>query len=209
MSVEKAPARRKQSDRRAEAEEKLIRAAIEIIAKRGVDGLRLAELGAIAGFSRALPAHYFGHKEDLIRVIVRRIIDNYQLNTRREKSDAPGFGHVTALVEAYVRAMRDHHSNIVALNAVFGAAPTSPDLLPVVSGLNEESTSNVKTSLDQGIGLGEVSAETDTHIEALSLLAFLRGLGSMHLVDQSLPIERISGDYLKAMRARIAPAAGR
>jgi TetR/AcrR family acrAB operon transcriptional repressor len=57
MAAEKPPLRRKQADRRAEAEERLISTAIDLIAKRGVEGLRLAELGAIAGFSRALPAH--------------------------------------------------------------------------------------------------------------------------------------------------------
>jgi hypothetical protein len=127
------------------------------------------------------------------------------LNAGREPSDAPGLGHVVALVEAYVRAMKDHHSNIVALHAVFGSAPTNPGLLEIVSALNEESTRNVKSSLDVGIELGQVSPGTDTRREALTLLAFLRGLGSMHLINRELPIDDIVDGYLEALRTRVAP----
>ena len=201
----KAPIRRKQADRRAEAEERLINAATDLIAKRGIEGLRLAELGAIAGFSRALPAHYFGRKEDLIAVIVRRIIDSYQANITRDPTVAPGLGHVIALVQGYIKAMLEHHSNIVALHAVFGSAATNPALLDTVARLNEQSTANIMSSLEVGIGLGEVAPETDTRSEAILLLAFIRGLGAMHLVNRQLPIEKLSSDYLAALVARVAP----
>lgn len=203
---EPPPQRRKQADRRAEAEDRLVAAAIELIAKRGVDGLRLAELGAIAGYSRALPAHYFGHKENLIQAIIRRIIDQHYRNARELPSDAPGLGRVTSLVEAYVRAMRARRSNIVALHAIYAAAATNPDVQPIVLSLNEESTLAVKAGLDAAIGLGEVGSGADTRLEATSLLAFLRGVGSLHLVDPETPIERMTTDYLTSMRRRLSEA---
>lgn len=205
MTKDKPAPRRKQTERRAEAEEKLISAATELIAKRGFEGLRLAELGEMTGFSRALPAHYWGYKEVLVGVIVRRIIDNYQLNLSREPSDAPGLSHVVALVESYIRAMGNNHTNFLALHAIFGSAPTNPALLETVSALNEASIQNIKGSLDTGIQLGEIAADVNTHDEAVALLAFLRGLGSMHLVDRKLPIEQIAHGYLDGMRARLAP----
>lgn len=58
--------RRTQAERREEAEGKLLRAAIELLATRGYDGFTLAEVGKAAGYSRGLPAHYFGCKEELL-----------------------------------------------------------------------------------------------------------------------------------------------
>ena len=204
--AKEAPVRRKQADRRAEAEERLIVAATELIAKRGVEGLRLAELGAASGFSRALPAHYFGRREDLIAEIVRRIIESFQLGIGRDSQATPGLGHVIALMQGYVRAMLEHHTNIVALHAVFGSAPTNPALLETVARLNEESTRHIMASFETGIGLGEVHPDTNTRHEAVLLLAFLRGLGGMHLVNPDLPIEQLGADYAAALRTRVAPA---
>lgn len=206
MSKKGPPVRRKQADRRAEAEEKLIAAAIELIAKRGIDGLRLAELGAIAGFSRALPGHYFGHRDELIRVIVRRIIDRYKLNIRQEATDAPGLGHVIALVDAYVKAMAENHSNFVALHAVFGAAPTNDGLLDIVAVLNDEGINEISAAIESGKSRGEVASHINGRHEAVQLLALLRGLGSLHLIDNQLPIHAIGREYLDALQKRLAPA---
>lgn len=205
MSTRGAPIRRKQADRRAEAEEKLITAAIELIAKRGIDGLRLAELGAMTGFSRALPGHYFGHRDELIRVIVRRIIDRYKLRIGHEASDAPGLGHVVALADSYAKAMVENHSNFVALHAVFGAAPTNESLLDVVGMLNREGIGEITAAIEAGKAQGEVASGVDAKHEAVQLLAFLRGLGSLHLIDNELPVREISREYIAAMRARLAP----
>jgi AcrR family transcriptional regulator len=190
-------------DRRAESEERLISAAIEIIAKRGLEGLRLAELGEIAGYSRALPAHYFGRKEDLMAVIVRRIIETNHATVASAGSGEPGLRHIIASVEAYIRSMLEHHANIVALHAVFGSAPTNPALLDTVAGLNEESICHLGRSFDAAVRKGELKSDTDSRSEAVRLLAFLRGLGSMHLVDKSMPIERLASDYIESLKERL------
>ena len=54
------PSPRTQSDRRDTAEARILDAALRIVAERGTDGMTLAEVGEAAGYSRGLPAHYFG-----------------------------------------------------------------------------------------------------------------------------------------------------
>src|SRR5262249_1993924 len=81
LAVAPAPAHRevrgKHAERRDEAERSIIRAAIVIVAKRGLDSLTLAECGEAAGYSRGLAAHYFTSKEGLIAAIAHRIIEVY------------------------------------------------------------------------------------------------------------------------------------
>jgi AcrR family transcriptional regulator len=72
------PHGRTQAQRRAEDEHRILQAAIRIISERGVDQLTLAEAGEGAGYSRALPAHYFGSREDLIVAVADHLVTSYR-----------------------------------------------------------------------------------------------------------------------------------
>lgn len=64
------PVRRRQTERTALSDRRLIEAAIELLVKRGVDGTTLQAVGEQAGYSRALATHRFGSKVGLfVRVM--------------------------------------------------------------------------------------------------------------------------------------------
>ena len=44
----------------------MLQAAVEILAAKGFAGLTLNDVGEAAGFSRGLPAHYYGTKEQMV-----------------------------------------------------------------------------------------------------------------------------------------------
>ena len=54
------PVRRTHAQRREQAEQRLLEAALGIVAQRGSIRMTLAEIGEAAGYSRGLPAHRFG-----------------------------------------------------------------------------------------------------------------------------------------------------
>ena len=62
---------RTHAERRREAESRILQAAFEIVSRRGVDQLTLAEAGEEAGYSRALPAHYFNSDLTRVRALAR------------------------------------------------------------------------------------------------------------------------------------------
>ena len=78
--------RRPHAERREEAEERMLQAAVTIVAERGLENLTLAECGEAAGYSRGLAAHYFGSKDGLIKEIGAHIVNDY---TRRQRTDRP------------------------------------------------------------------------------------------------------------------------
>jgi AcrR family transcriptional regulator len=55
-----------QIERRAEAERKLLEAAMELVAERGVRAVTLAAVGERAGYSRGLVTHHFGNRQGLL-----------------------------------------------------------------------------------------------------------------------------------------------
>ena len=70
---------RTQAERRLEAETKIVQAAFDIVARRGVDQVTLAEAGEEAGYSRALPAHYFESREALPAAVAEHAVEKYRL----------------------------------------------------------------------------------------------------------------------------------
>ena len=74
------PKKRTQVERRAAAERRLFVAGVRLASEKGFDGFSLAELGELAGFSRGLPAHYFGSKDNFQKQLVKFIIDEFKNN---------------------------------------------------------------------------------------------------------------------------------
>src|SRR5690606_32978246 len=73
-AVAAAPVRRRtQAERREEAEQRILEAALEIVARRGSVRMTLAEVGEAAGYSRGLPAQRFGNKAGLLRALAASI----------------------------------------------------------------------------------------------------------------------------------------
>ena len=68
---------RTHAERRREAETRIVQAAFEIVARRGVDQLTLTEAGEEAGYSRALPTHYFENREALLAAVAEHAVKNY------------------------------------------------------------------------------------------------------------------------------------
>ncbi len=87
---------RTHAERRREAESRIVHAAFEIVARRGVDQLTLAEAGEEAGYSRALPAHYFSSREVLLAAVAEHAVELYRRRLS-EKNVASAGGRDTIL----------------------------------------------------------------------------------------------------------------
>ena len=80
--------RQTQAVRRETAEHGILEAAKRIVAEGGLNQLTLNEVGEAAGYSRALPAHYFRTKSALLAALSDSIIADYA--PRARASLAPG-----------------------------------------------------------------------------------------------------------------------
>ena len=74
-------ARRTQGERRADSERRIVAAAIVAIGRKGSAQTSLAEIGKAAGYSRGLPAHLFGNKNNLIVSVAQSLMLFPQQNT--------------------------------------------------------------------------------------------------------------------------------
>jgi AcrR family transcriptional regulator len=66
----------------AEAESRMIRVTIKLMAKRGYNGFSLADVAEAAGYSRGLSGHYFGPKDQMLADAAQFIVRSYHLAAR-------------------------------------------------------------------------------------------------------------------------------
>jgi AcrR family transcriptional regulator len=128
------PKRRTQVERRDEAERRLLEAAILLIDEHGFDGITLGEVGVAAGYSRGLPAHYFGSKqsfqERLLEYISAEFRDKFLV-----KHAEPGLLALSQLIaNSFDLAGRDPiymHILQIMLSEPPGGLPVAQNMLKV------------------------------------------------------------------------------
>src|SRR5262245_5197490 len=128
---------RSHAERRLAAESRIVQAAFDIAARRGVDQVTLAEAGEEAGYSRALAAHYFESKEALLAAVAEHALEKY----RRRLLDAvqprsSGREALLAAIAFYFNETRKWPKRLGAFFEVMNAGLRWPSISPAVAKLN-------------------------------------------------------------------------
>ncbi len=74
-----------------ETRRRLLRAATEEFAERGLAGARVDRIAAAAGASKPLLYAYFGNKDDLFDAVYNRVIAEFVRQTPIDPQDLPGY----------------------------------------------------------------------------------------------------------------------
>ena len=169
--------RRTQTERRADAEAKLLASAAELIAEQGVAKTSLAQIGTRAGFSRGIVNHHFGTKARLVEELV-------QHSRRVFASALPPSDHLNGLdalatfADQYLRIL--HRADPVgrAFLVIWSeAAGAGRELRATIAARDHQTIDAIETLIRRGIGDGTIRADAHPTAVAVSLLAELRGLG--------------------------------
>ena len=175
--------RRSQAQRRAEAEQRLLEAAVRIVAGRGLDEFTLADVGEQAGYSSGLPAHYFRTKNELITAVAAHIRDWVFAGIRDHAGRRPGLGGLIAGIRFYFDAAGDNPVMMRALHTVLAGALHKPAVAAAIEALNRDSVAVAEANIRAGIEAGEIRRGLDVHTEAVLILAAVRGAIAQWLID--------------------------
>jgi TetR/AcrR family acrAB operon transcriptional repressor len=196
--------RRTQAERRDEAETRLIKAATKLVAERGYDGFTLADVGEAAGYSRGLPGHYFGRKEDLLALVVQTAVEAYHNAVAQLPPTEPGMPKIAALIRQYVHK-RDMTSTR-ALGILISEAMVRPRLKRTITTLNARGLDALRADLQAGIELGNIRPEVDVDLQARIIYAFLRGQMSFATLDSQFDSQAVGEEFIATLEARLRPA---
>jgi AcrR family transcriptional regulator len=200
-----APARRTQTERREEAERRLLDAALAIVARTGTVRLTLAAVGEAAGYSRGLPAHRFGSKAGLLRALAAQIHARFQEQLRAAPARAEGLDAIRGNIDVYFgrtdRAWTTTRALLVMMTEGFmeGAG-----LKRDMAAYNRAALAFFEIHIRRGIERGEIRADADPVNDAVLILGALRGVMLQWLLDGEIDLARLRERLLNVVDRALA-----
>lgn len=205
------PPRRTQSQRRAEADAKMLEAAVEIIAEKGVAGLALAEVASRAGYSATLPLHYYKTRETLILRTAELILGEYNAIMMEKLEGVAGLDAITTFIRAYLRYTTENATRRRAFFMITSEAAVNASLQEGVAALTRSGASALAGLIRDGQRFSEIEPIVDPDVFGSLILASVRGVISLWAVDPSIDLDRMEtalvGSVVRVLRDREAPSA--
>ena len=93
---------RTQAERTELSDQKMFDATVRLIVERGVDNLRLTDVGIEAGYSRGLAGHRFGNRDKLFDFVVLKVGDIWLKQLKQATKSVSG-------IQAIERAIDQHY----------------------------------------------------------------------------------------------------
>jgi AcrR family transcriptional regulator len=186
-------------ERRDEAEGRLLAAATEIIARHGVDGLTLGQVGTAAGYSRGLPAHYYGNKTGLLEAVAWHITDGFANRLAQTENFKPGLEMLLGAVANYLAPTTA--KGPVTLLTVIMESLTEPALRPAVSKVTERSVRRLAAMVRTAIDNGEIREDIDPEKQAVLILGTMRSLTLLWLLNpKDIRMDAIRDAYVGGLK---------
>lgn len=199
------PARRTQIQRRAEAQDKLLQAAAELIADRGLGAVTLAAVGERAGYSRGIANHHFGTKAALIDELISQVEREFQSSTEPVTRVE---GSIDALVETasvFIRLTDELPVTHRAFLVLWAAAVADEELRERMNASDELFRDAVTLIIGRGQARGEIDPSVDAAAAALALLGQLRGIALQRLLSpQDVDLQRARASVEMSIRRFLA-----
>jgi len=203
MSAKRIPVTH--AKRRDEAERRMLAAAAEIISDHGVDGMTLTDVGSAAGYSRGLPAHYFGNKTGLLEAIATYIVDGFANHLAETPQFKPGLESLLGSIGAYLSVGPRSRKRATALQAVIAESLSEAALRPTIAALNDRSIRRLADSITVGVRNGEIRKDIDAEKQAIIILGTLRAIVTMWLIDSdAFDLEEIRNAFVASVRRTLA-----
>jgi AcrR family transcriptional regulator len=198
--------RRTQAERRDEAEQKLLAAAARLVGERGLERITLAEVGEAAGYSRGLPAHYFGGKSGMVVSLVRHIIDGFGRALARAEHHDLGLDRLLGIVAFYFEDARRDPTRARALFVLLGEGLNNELVTERLAELNARSAGAFEVNLAAAVAAGEVRPDVDVKAQAILILATLRGaVGQWLLAPRDIDLAAVSAAFITSLRLSLIP----
>lgn len=181
-----ASERRSQADRRSESDRRMMRAAARLIARNGVAGTSLAEVGIAAGYSRGLPVDRYGTKVGLVLALLKATETWFGDHLARTLGGRTGLAAIEWRIAAHLASVDRSDSATAALHAIYTASQSvMPELRKPVAAFTHRWRAELVAHMREGQKSGEIRADIDPAAEARFVLAAMRGLMMQYLMDGS------------------------
>jgi AcrR family transcriptional regulator len=173
--------RRTQAERSEETRARILKAAANLIRKRGYARFRTAEVAAEAGLSRGAQLHHFPTKDSLVVATLAYVFDQAQAISRRRASAA---NRPLDLIEAIIADAREFFFSehfMVAIDIVLSTS-TDQSVRKQILDISRKARRPVETAWTEALAFHGVPMPLASDIVALTL-SLVRGMALRTLWD--------------------------
>lgn len=192
MSVDplrRTDSRRTQAERRADSEQRLLRASVELIVEQGLDSTSLADIGRRAGASHALVNHRFGSKDELVDRIIEEATRYYAGAARDRVGTKSGLEALLEVCMLYLDLVEGEDPLgrvhvVMWSEAIANSATRRPAQLE----WDRQFRAFLAGLIEDGIAQGSIRADVQVEETALTLVGALRGVAMQLLLDEGIDL---------------------
>jgi AcrR family transcriptional regulator len=196
-----------QEDRRAEAEQRLLAAAAELIGEIGPSRVTLANIGERAGYSRGLATHYFGSKGAMMQRLVDSVTVDFRMEIFAESASDSALDEAVGLVRAYFHALsHPKPTNRARLVLWTDAVATgSPDTRSAMVAADHEFRDELAKRVERGVSSGEFAGSVDPTGLATVIIGMLRGVALQSMLDDGVDLDACRVEAEAVLIGRLVP----
>jgi AcrR family transcriptional regulator len=191
--------------RRAEAEQRLIAAAADLVGELGPSKVTLANVGERAGYSRGLATHHFGSKGALMQRLVEAVTQQF----REAMFDQGGADHplteLRTLVGIYFDVVADLQPVNRARLVLWADSVANPDddTRARMVAADREFREEIEKRIRLGLSAGQVPSTVHPHGLATVIVAMLRGVALQSLIDDHVDLEAARAEIERLLTSRL------
>jgi AcrR family transcriptional regulator len=191
--------------RRAEAEQRLIAAAADLVGELGPSKVTLANVGERAGYSRGLATHHFGSKGALMQRLVEAVTQQF----RDAMFDLDGtedlITELRTLVGIYFDVVADLQPVNRARLMLWADAVAHPDTdtRALMAAADRDFRDEVEKRIRVAVGSGQAPRTVDPHGLATVVLAMLRGVALQSLIDDHVDLDAARAEIERLLTSRL------
>jgi len=178
-----APKASTQEERKAQSHDKIIAAAIKLIAKQGCRRTTMSEIGRKAGYASGLISHKYGSKEGLLHAVLEHISKSFFERLRPPSEHESATDALKETVRFYLTEVARSQSEIRALYVIIGESLVLPEIQNEVAEMSVRIRENLTKTIKHGIERKEFHRKTNAHDGAVLILGLLRGITSQALAE--------------------------
>jgi AcrR family transcriptional regulator len=188
--------------------EALARAAYQIIAESGFEGLRTRDVAERVGVNIATLHYYFSTKEDLVRGVMQLLMREFETFHAPDQPPLEEMSPRDALrteleeVRYQIKARPDTY---IVLFELYMRSLRDPLIREMLSEMDARWREHLESFLVAGARSGEFPADLDIHTTSAVLIAFSKGIAMQLLSDpDSVPVQSIYDEIARLTAGRAA-----
>jgi AcrR family transcriptional regulator len=179
--------RRSQEERRDESEQRMLAAGVRLVAQLGPEKLTLTDVGKSAGYSRGLPAHHFGSRENYLKALASYVAIEFD-RTLPAVERTSGLKAVLEITRAVLDQLKTDPARGLTTQIVLADPRRERALSEDIAELRDSTLALLSRHIASGIEAGEIRRSVVPNVASLLIAAGICGLIDSLLAEPQFDI---------------------